>query len=92
MDSVPVGSPLVTVTAAGFDPYAQNLPTRAPASFVTIVVVRANTMFESGGFLMYLPPGAPRTSVEFSCTSTATRTTAARSFADSFGSIRATSR
>jgi hypothetical protein len=59
---------------------------------VTIVVVRANTMFESGGFLMYLPPGAPRPSVEFSCTSTATRTTAARSFADSFGSIRATSR
>ena len=57
INGVPVGTPVVTVTAAGFTPYSQNVPTTAPASFVTITVMRADAMFEDGGVLLYLPPG-----------------------------------
>jgi pimeloyl-ACP methyl ester carboxylesterase len=55
-DSVPIGAPQVSVTAPGFETWSQPAAVQSPSTVLSINVVRANSRFETDGFLLYLPP------------------------------------
>ena len=57
LENAPVGAALVRVTAAGFDPFTKNILIKSGTNPLVASLIRVNTVYETDGFLFYLPSG-----------------------------------
>lgn len=60
LENVPVGAALVRVTAAGFDPFAKSISIQGGTNSLVASLFRVNTVYETDGFLFYLPPSVSK--------------------------------